>query len=446
MAGWESSDDIQIESVEEIIDTNPDLYKQRTIAALNQKRYREALEEAYEALKYGNKEMQYRLLVVRVLFESRDYRGCMQKLISYGLWKQVSDEPDNGDLLLDEVDFVFYAYAICYKALGMRNADTDIIIVTPDGRGMCPDIQTAINTANSKQEIVITSGTYRGNVRIENKTVHIYGTSVGEADSNIYPILTGKIEIKNSDANIYALSFNGSEAEKKIIVIDDSSVIVNQCIFFNNSGVTGVYVHKNSECTIEYCRFEYLDIGITNEVIQNSSIVRNCHFEKNRIGVTATDSIQIINTKFVKNTHSGIYAVVSRGGDISIENCEFEENKSGIGIVDSEINIRGSKFYRNYYHIGFVDAGNFSVYDTSFVGSKGPSFIGQRSYDNNRNLKEYVGYMDFEKCLLENNNSLARKDNRGMTLLKRENNLTIRNNGELNSYAEGIKSFLNKWL
>ena len=84
--------------------------------------------------------------------------------------------------------------------------------------------------------------------------------------------------------------------------------------------------------------------------------------------------------------------------------------------------------------------------DTSFVGSKGPSFIGQRSYDNNRNLKEYVGYMDFEKCLLENNNSLARKDNRGMTLLKRENNLTIRNNGELNSYAEGIKSFLNKWL
>lgn len=128
---------------------------------------------------------------------------------------------------------------------------------------------------------MITSGTYRGNVRIENKTVHIYGTSVGEADSNIYPILTGKIEIKNSDANIYALSFNGSEAEKKIIVIDDSSVIVNQCIFFNNSGVTGVYVHKNSECIIEYCRFEYLDIGITNEVIQNSSIVRNCHFEKN---------------------------------------------------------------------------------------------------------------------------------------------------------------------
>lgn len=128
MAGWETnSENIYVEKIEELVDTNPDLYKQRTIAALNECRYRDALNEAQMALKYGNQELQYHLLVARVLFEMKNYQLCMEKLISSGLWHQVTEEADNADLLMDEVDFIFYTYAICYKKLGKRgksvNAD-----------------------------------------------------------------------------------------------------------------------------------------------------------------------------------------------------------------------------------------------------------------------------------------------------------------------------------
>lgn len=447
MAGWENSnEDIYVEQVEEFVDTNPDLYKQRTIVALNEGRYNDALIEAKLALSYGKQELQYHLLVARVLFEMNNYQLCMEKLISSGLWNQVSEEADNGDLLMDEVDFIFYAYAVCYKKLGKRNDNTDIVIVTPDGMGMYSDIQTAVNAAKSNQDIMITSGTYYGDITIRNRDVRIFGTSVGEINSNIYPILSGKILIENSDAKMYALSFNGANATENIIKISDSNVIINQCLFTNKPNITGIYVYKDSECIVEYSSFSNLNIGITNEVNRNVLTVFQCNFDRNRVGVVATDDTKVIDSKFFKNRDAGVYPVISRGEKIRVENSDFEENGCGIIIVDSKIDITNSKFYRNNYHIAFEDAGYFTVCDSSFIGSKGPSFVGKRNISAGRKLKEYVGYMVFDNCLLENNNSLARKDNKGMILLKQENNLTIRNNGELNSYAEGIKSFLNKWL
>ena len=88
MAGWESSDDIQIESVEEIIDTNPDLYKQRAIVAINECRYKDALKEAQLALKYGKQELQYHVLIVRTLLEMGQYEVCYKYLIKSELWKK----------------------------------------------------------------------------------------------------------------------------------------------------------------------------------------------------------------------------------------------------------------------------------------------------------------------------------------------------------------------
>ncbi len=447
MAGWNTDNvNISVESVEEFVDTNPDLYKQRTIAALNEKRYKDALEEANKALEYSNKELQYHLLVARVYFEAQIYESCYNKLISAGLLRYVNEDYDKGELLMDEMDFVFYSYAVCYKKLGKSNANVETIVVTPDGKGMCQTLQAAVNVAKSNQIIMMTCGTYTGDVKISNKDVSIYGTPMGMRNRSIYPVLTGKITIENSKAEIIALKFNGKDTSEQIIKIDDSNVYLNECVFSDKNNITGIYVYKNSECEVEFCDFFGLDIGITNEVNRNIlTVIKSC-FKSNRVGVVATDITEIVGCDFIKNRDAGVYPVVSRGEKISARESTFEENGCGLIIVDSYIDIQKSKFYRNHYHIAFKDAGYFVVRNSSFIGAKGPCFIGERDTKKNRKLKEYVGYMIFEDCLLENNNSLARSDNRGMTLLKSEKNLTIRNNGELNSYAEGIKSFLDKWL
>lgn len=110
MADWGSSDsDIHVESVEEILDTNPDLYKQRTIAALNERKYNDAVKEAETAVKYGNNVLEYHVLLARSLFEQGTYRECMKYIKDSGLWEKREDD----SLLYDEQDFITSSNYAC---------------------------------------------------------------------------------------------------------------------------------------------------------------------------------------------------------------------------------------------------------------------------------------------------------------------------------------------
>lgn len=129
MAGWENdSEEIYVEKVEEFVDTNPDLYKQRTIVALNERRYKDALKEAQLALKYGNQELQYHVLIVRVLLEMGQYDVCYKYLTGSGLWKSRKSK----ELLPDERNYLYYTYARCFKECGFDVGTAELIIVTDD--------------------------------------------------------------------------------------------------------------------------------------------------------------------------------------------------------------------------------------------------------------------------------------------------------------------------
>ena len=91
---------------EEYVDTNPDLYKQRTIAALNEHRYKDALKEAQLALNYGKQELQYHVLILRVLLEMEQYSVCYKYLLGSGLWKNRKSK----ELLSDERNYLYYVY------------------------------------------------------------------------------------------------------------------------------------------------------------------------------------------------------------------------------------------------------------------------------------------------------------------------------------------------
>lgn len=94
MSGWIDEGEIHVE-YEEILDTSPELYRRRTNAALNEKKYHEALKEAQLALKYGNNEWQYRALVAKVIFEMKEYKVCMKYIMGSALWEDRNHEiPD----------------------------------------------------------------------------------------------------------------------------------------------------------------------------------------------------------------------------------------------------------------------------------------------------------------------------------------------------------------
>lgn len=120
MPGWNGDDSsIQVDMVEEIVDTNPDLYKQRTIVALNEKRYSDAINEAQTAIKYGNKVLEYQVLLSRTLFEKGEYQECFQYIKSSGLWDYREDDA----LLYDEQDYIISCYYACCLVL----ADTKML-------------------------------------------------------------------------------------------------------------------------------------------------------------------------------------------------------------------------------------------------------------------------------------------------------------------------------
>ena len=65
----------------------------------------------YLALKYGNQELQYHVLIVRVLLEMGQYDVCYKYLMGSGLWKNRKSK----ELLSDERNYLYYTYARCFK-------------------------------------------------------------------------------------------------------------------------------------------------------------------------------------------------------------------------------------------------------------------------------------------------------------------------------------------
>lgn len=428
MAGWESSnEEVYVEKVEEFVDTNPDLYKQRTIVALNDCRYKDALKEAQLALKYGKQELQYHVLIVRVLLEMGQYDVCYKYLMRSGLWKNRKSK----ELLSDERDYLYYTYARCFKECGFDIDVADMIIVTDDGKGMYSNIQSAVAYKGDRKKIYLTKGRYNEALSIIGKDIVI------ECDDIERAVITEPIQVLKSKVKFKNVVF---DVKKENVMISANDA---QCSFlstiFKGKGKgkkqIGLHLTKCKSVNLNDATFEDLLIGAMvlshNVNIDKSHLINNkigvlcaakqtfkepqsifsCvdnHIEKNEVGICSAcnSRVKIIRTSFENN----VDAIICMSNSIIIQNFAtemidldgikiypdkldvFSHGKSGyVEIKDSEIHKSKN------VGIAVCDKGSIEVINSKIVGSSSLGGLGYGVYAKDN------GNIVLKDCLLENN-------------------------------------------
>ncbi len=398
MSGWIDEGEIHVE-YEEILDTSPELYRRRTNAALNEKKYHEALKEAQLALKYGNNEWQYRALVAKVIFEMKEYKVCMKYIMGSALWedrnheipdwnKLEADYPGLGsrklcdlmDWLKKAQDNIYYYFGICYCACGYKIEESNTIIVSADEKGMYPNIQDAIDRCKENQTIYLTNGIYRSKeIVIRNKKVTIRSAS-NYSKATIF----SKVIIENACAEIEGIEFN------TYIYTDDDKVIINNSkvvlksvrIGYMHEVFNGIFTSvgeiqkghgiltKDSTVQIVDSKFEHLQCGI--RVISGNVTIKKTTIRGGNTGIWAWNeknnniaNVSIDNCEIVK-VETGILA--DSNGAINVRGCIIDNGMVGIavggglkGIHGGKIEVYNSEIYANRKNIVLEKTGNIKM-------------------------------------------------------------------------------------
>ena len=428
MAGWENNKEIYVESVEEILDTNPDLYKQRTIAALNEKRYNDALKEVNLALQYGNGELQYKVLKARVLFEKQDYSGCMRYLRDSQLW----DKKEDITLLNDEKNYIYYIYAVCYRECRYSLYQVDMIIVTPDGKGMYDSVYKAILESNGKK-IYLTGGKYTESLSVRNQKVNLVGSKY------VKSVWEKSMNIEGGIVSIEQVTFETYKEEKPALFIEKAVCNLSNLKFkksYVKNGV-GLGLQLCRSCNVQDIEIENYAMGLV--VCEGNTSVQKITLVNNVIGIICADDtgkakLTCRECKFIGNE---VGAVSGMNGDLFIEGSRFEKNHVGIKAIHNQpgmfnnakgmagkmlvkmCNIRGSK------HVGVIvtEDCEIQILETEIIGGQGicnikDSFITHNTYES-----EIHGQ---GKILKEN--------------------VKLSDNNIVGSTIEGVKGFIKKYL
>ena len=465
MAGWESSDDIQIESVEEIIDTNPDLYKQRAIVAINECRYKDALKEAQLALKYGKQELQYHVLIVRTLLEMGQYEVCYNYLIGSKLWKNRKSEK----LLPDERDYLYYTYARCFNECKFDVDKADFIVVTDDGKGMYSNIQTAIAYhGDSKKSIYLTKGRYNESICVIGQNIKI------ECDNIERAVITNPIQILKSNVKFENIEFY-TESDMVMLSANDARCQLLNVIFRGKgkeNKQTGIQLTSCKSINLKDTTFENLMIGVRAEsknvniencnvinnkigvlcaykrTYQKSQSVVNCtesQIEKNEIGICAAcnSQVDISKTSFERNNDS----VLCMSNSVTILKFSSETiEKEGVQIYPNKLNVfsQGNSGHVNIRYceilnskntgIANCDTGNVIVTNCKIIGSSSLGGLGYGVYAKDK------GTINLSNCLLENN--LKAIHTEGNAIVNKVNVRMI-NNDIFGVAIEGAKGIVN---
>lgn len=335
MAGWENDNvEPHVEQVELLVDTNPDLYKQRTIAALSERQYRDAMNEAQTALKYGNNALEYHVLIARVLFEWGEYSVCMQYIMRH-LWTQKEDS----NLLPEEQNYIYYVYAACYRECDYSLNDTDVIIVTYDGKGMCASIQQAIEMHSNYQTIILVDGYYKksasdvltfcyGNTTFRTENLNISAQNIrirGVGDVSI----SGPLSVDKSvmEINGVSIRLRKRESDEAGFFTHDSKVIMNKCRFYD----TDVESEHNSKVIMNQCRF--YDTIVAFDC--GEATITDCVFTSSKILIGSSTGLkahlQVDNTEFILTTaNHGVGIGIVQNGFAEIKNCDIHGGTIGV--------------------------------------------------------------------------------------------------------------------
>lgn len=393
MSGWVDEGEIRVE-YEEILDTSPELYRRRTNAALDEKKYHEALKEAQLALKYGNNEWQYRALVAKVIFEMKEYKVCMKYMTSSALWidrtreipdytKVKADYPELSNREVDDLrhwlreakNNIYYYFGICYCACGYEIDESNIIVVSADGKGMYPDIQHAIDMCKENQTIYLTSGLYHSKeIVIRNKNVIIKSAS-NYSKATIF----SKVIIENACAEIEGIKFDTFKCIDDDKMTINNSKVVLQSVTIGEMGDSTYNVEiqkghgiltKDSTVQIVDSEFGHLQCGI--RVISGNVTIKETTIRGGNTGIWAWNeknnniaNVSIDNCKIVK-VETGILA--DSNGAINVWGCIIDNGMVGIavggglkGINGGKIEVYNSEINANRKNIVLEKTGNIKM-------------------------------------------------------------------------------------
>lgn len=335
MAGWEiSNEEIYVERIEEIVDTNPDLYKQRTIVALSERRYTDAITEAEWSLRYGNNELQYQVLKTRVLYEAHRFSDCLRYILTSDVWKK----RESAELLDDECDFIYVAFAECFHACGGNPNQLDFVIVTPSGNGVYSNIQEAIKQKKPSQRIFLTTGAYHENLAINQ-------------DVEITSSIRCRPEIK-ADYAAFCVN-NGTLKMSNLTINMDLQMSAADCEDDSEKG-TALTVRRRGRAEIENIQFKvsgFFEDGMPLPVFDlscESNLV-----EKRLYNVSGAIAVEG-GYCWAKNIHisnAGVGVLVTNSGNIEIVQSVIEKLPVGIMPMDGKCKVKDSEIQTEFYGI-----------------------------------------------------------------------------------------------
>lgn len=192
-------ENIKIESVEKVEDTNPNLYIRRAEECLKSGNIRQAINECDKAIKFSNNENHYIFEKVRILFSSKLYNECMELLKTHmGSFLNEFNE--------DKRNEVNNYYSVCKKYLNkdVKKAKSNKVSSVDKGFHNEP-IDDKYYTGNSMVSDEDNNTASMSDKSINNSGANEYNINVNKAltDEGIYdnPKDDNKISSDDKDIN-----------------------------------------------------------------------------------------------------------------------------------------------------------------------------------------------------------------------------------------------------
>lgn len=383
--------------VEDVQDSNPNLYVERAEEALKNGRYEDALKEIDQAISFSDGQVNYKYEKVKILFSIGKYYECYNIIQKEVLIKrQELSENDN-----EQLDIYI---AKCYRKCNINPNDAPMIILTSDGEGMYSSISEAIKANINNKKIYLTRGVYKEKLVI-NKSISIEGNNA--------TIQTDGVDIHFGDITLSNLKITclNDYSEEIITIRNNSSVLIDNCnvradsdnLLLANEGkliikssiincgygkgsrgiylysgsnteiidseIAGseatIYIFKNAKCIINKSQIKN---GIYGIVSEGDLQIISSKIDGNKVGIIAKDgNIEISKSTIANNKNEGIITrktpifkiessnikgnengIVIEDGDILIDNCDFYGNsKCGINSLGKNIKVKNSSSYDN---------------------------------------------------------------------------------------------------
>lgn len=436
--GWNSNElEIQVEEVEEILDTNPDLYKQRTIDALNKKRYEDALKEAQLALKFGNQALEFQVLIVRVLFEMEQYEECFKYIKSSNLWNKKDDE----ELLGDEQNYIYYVYAYCYRECGYIVLNLDMVIISPDGKGMIPTLKEALKNKKAYKTILLTAGEYQeGEIVLQNRNITITSLKNQRAffKNTSFDIDNSYVRLSNIRVSTESL-----KVDEYIFRVQNNSKVWMKNIDIlggGDEGSGGVFVQGSELVNISQCSIRS-SIGVNVE--SGIAHIRDTHFDRNIVGVSVYSEKQDRPKAYIENCEfnrivgeEAIAIMVGPQGYANVTECKIVDSTIGIGVTGdvergatAKIEVANCTLHRNRANIGIFDGGEGIVCNSTISGASTYGYVVKNAG------------LILNNCIIKQNKQEC--DTSGNAVIK-EDGVKRADNNAVSSTIEGAKWNLDK--